>query len=64
MKLPEFVMTIFYRDEQTPVSVYSSSLVSIKSSAREEVKWENCARVMIISDEGQIIFDQIGDFAE
>jgi len=64
VKLPEFVMNIFYRDDQKPVSIHSASLVSIKSSAREEVKWENCARVVIVTDEGQIIFDQVGDFVE
>ena len=57
-------MNIFYRDDQKPVSIHSASLVSIKSSAREEVKWENCARVVIVSDEGQIIFDQAGEFVE
>lgn len=64
MKHPEYVMNIFYRDDQNPVSIHSTSLVSIKSSARTEVKWENTARVVIVSDEGQIIFDQAGEFVE
>ena len=60
---PEYVLTVFYRDDKEATSYTSRSLVNTKATAREECKWENCARVVVISDEGQIIFDQVGDFA-
>ena len=60
---PEYTLTVFYRDDKEATSYTSRSLVNTKATAREEVKWENCARVIIITDVDQIIFDQLGDFA-
>lgn len=53
---------ITYRDGASAHTDEHATEGAALRDAREECKWENCARVVVVDPNGQTVFDELGDF--